>query len=38
MSTYYEYQDVKEYNKVVSNKEYYLFDGSNLNLLEEKTA
>lgn len=33
-----EFEGEKEYNKVISNKEYYLFDGSNLNLLEEKTA
>lgn len=33
-----EFEGEKEYNKVISNKEYYLFDGSILNLLEEKTA
>lgn len=33
-----EFEGEKEYNKVVSNKEYYLFDGNNLILLEEKTA
>ena len=33
-----EFEGEKEYNKVIANKEYYLFDGSNLNLLEEKTA
>lgn len=33
-----EFEGEKEYNKVVSNKAYYLFDGNNLNLLEEKTA
>lgn len=33
-----EFEGEKEYNKVVSNKEYYLFDGNNLNLLEDKTA
>lgn len=33
-----EFEGEKEYNKVISNKEYYLFDGNNLNLLEEKTA
>ena len=33
-----EFEGEKEYNKVVSNKEYYLFDGNNLNLLEEKMA
>lgn len=32
-----EFEGEKEYNKVISNKEYYLFDGNNLNLLEEKT-
>ena len=33
-----EFEGEKKYNKVISNKEYYLFDGNNLNLLEEKTA
>ena len=33
-----EFEGEKEYNKVISNKDYYLFDESNLNLLEEKTA
>lgn len=33
-----EFEGEKEYSKVISNKEYYLFDGSNLNLLEDKTA
>lgn len=33
-----EFEGEKEYNKVISNKEYYLFDGNNLNLLEEKKA
>lgn len=33
-----EFEGEKEYNKVISNKGYYLFDGNNLNLLEEKTA
>ncbi len=33
-----EFEGEKEYNKVISNKEYYLFDGNNLNLLENKTA
>lgn len=28
----------EEYNKVVANQKYYLFNGNNLNLLEEKTA
>ena len=33
-----EFEGEKEYNKVISNKEYYLFDGNNLNLLEDKTV
>ena len=33
-----EFEGEKEYCKVISNKEYYLFDGNNLNLLEDKTA
>lgn len=33
-----EFEGEKEYNKVISNKDYYLFDGNNLNLLEDKTA
>lgn len=33
-----EFEGEKEYGKVISNREYYLFDGNNLNLLEEKTA
>lgn len=33
-----EFEGEKEYNKVISNKEYYLFDGNNLSLLEDKTA
>lgn len=33
-----EFEGEKEYNKVISNKEYYLFDGNNLNLLEDKIA
>lgn len=33
-----EFEGEKEYNKVLSNARYYLFDGNNLNLLEEKTA
>lgn len=33
-----EFEGEKEYNKVLSNTEYYLFNGNNLNLLEEKTA
>ena len=33
-----EFEGEKEYGKVISNKEYYLFDGNNLNLLEEKIA
>lgn len=33
-----EFEGEKEYNKVMLNTRYYLFDGNNLNLLEEKTA
>ena len=33
-----EFEGEKEYSKVISNKEYYLFDGNSLNLLEEKTV
>ena len=33
-----EFEGEKEYNKVIANKGYYLFDGNNLNLLEDKTA
>ena len=33
-----EFEGEKEYNKVIQNKGYYLFDGNSLNLLEEKTA
>lgn len=33
-----EFEGEKEYNKVISNKKYYLFDGNNLHLLEEKTV
>lgn len=33
-----EFEGEREYNRVISNKSYYLFDGNNLNLLEEKTA
>lgn len=33
-----DFEGEKEYNKVFSNKSYYLFDGNNLNLLEDKTA
>lgn len=33
-----EFEGEKEYSKVMSNKKYYLFDGNNLNLLEDKTA
>ena len=33
-----EFEGEKEYNKVFSNKGYYLFDGNNLNLLEDRTA
>lgn len=33
-----EFEGEKEYNKVFSNKGYYLYDGNNLNLLEDRTA
>ena len=33
-----EFEGEKEYDKVISNKEYYLFDGNSLDLLEEKTV
>lgn len=33
-----EFEGEKEYNKVFSNRGYYLFDGNNLNLLEDRTA
>lgn len=33
-----EFEGEKEYKKVMDNTDYYLFDGNNLNLLEEKTA
>lgn len=33
-----EFEGEKEYNKVFSNRGYYLFDGNNLNLLENRTA
>lgn len=33
-----EFEGETEYNKVISNSKYYLFDGNNLNLLEDKTA
>lgn len=33
-----EFEGEKEYMKVMSNRKYYLFDGNNLNLLEDKTA
>lgn len=33
-----EFEGEKEYNKVISNTGYYLFDGNNLNLLEDKTV
>ena len=33
-----EFEGEKEYNKVMSNSKYYLFDGNNLNLLEDKTV
>lgn len=33
-----EFEGEKEYKKVMSNRKYYLFDGNNLNLLEERIA
>jgi len=33
-----EFEGEKEYKKVVSNRDYYLFDRNNLNLLEDKIA
>lgn len=33
-----EFEGETEYKKVMNNKKYYLFDGNNLNLLEDKTA
>lgn len=33
-----EFEGEKEYKKVMSNSRYYLFDGNNLNLLEDRTA
>ena len=33
-----EFEGEKEYNRVMSNRKYYLFDRNNLNLLEEKSA
>lgn len=33
-----EFEGEKDYNKVMSNRKYYLFDRNNLNLLEDKTA
>lgn len=33
-----EFEGEQEYNKVMLNKEYYLFDGNNLNLLENQSA
>lgn len=33
-----EYEGEKEYNKVMCNTKYYLFDANNINLLESKTA
>ena len=33
-----EFEGEKEYSKVMSNRKYYLFDGNNLNLLEEKAV
>lgn len=32
------FEGEKEYNKVLANRDYYLFDSNKLNLLEEKTA
>lgn len=33
-----DFEGETEYKKVMNNKKYYLFDGNNLNLLEDKTA
>lgn len=33
-----EFECEKEYNKVMANTKYYLFDSNNMNLLEDKTA
>ena len=33
-----EFEGEKEYSKVMSNRKYYLFNGNNLNLLEDKTT
>ncbi|RFZ78260.1 DUF4942 domain-containing protein [Lacrimispora amygdalina] len=33
-----EFEGEKEYNKVMSDTKYYLFDGNSMNLLEDKTA
>lgn len=33
-----EFEGEKEYKKVMNNRRYYLFDGNNLNLLEDRTA
>ena len=33
-----DFEGEKEYKKVMNNSRYYLFDGNNLNLLEDKTA
>ena len=33
-----EFEGEKEYKKVMNNSRYYLFDGNNLNLLEDRTA
>jgi hypothetical protein len=33
-----EFEGEKEYNKVMTNTKYYLFDANNMNLLEDKTA
>jgi hypothetical protein len=33
-----EFEGEKDYNKVMSNTKYYIFDANNMNLLEDKTA
>jgi hypothetical protein len=33
-----EFEGEKEYNKVMSNTKYYIYDSNNINLLEDKTA
>ena len=32
-----DFEGETEYEKVMNNRKYYLFDGNNLNLLEDKT-